>query len=133
MSATSSSRIGEPFLYATIRLLYSSAERNWSLASMVDARVGPSKLPFAWLVLAFAIAVRMSSSARPSAAIAFGFTWMRTAGRWPPDRLTRPTPGSCEIFCAIRVSTRSCTFGSASVFDVTASAMIGVSAGLTLL
>ena len=32
---------------------------------------------------------------------------MRTAGFWPPLMLTRPTPGSCEIFCASRVSARS--------------------------
>ena len=76
---------------------------------MVDARVGPSKLPLAWLVLALAIDVRTSSSDRPYAASAFGLTWMRTAGRWPPLMLTRPTPGSCEIFCAMRVSARSCS------------------------
>jgi len=29
---------------------------------------------------------------------------MRTAGRWPPLMLTSPTPVSCEIFCASRVS-----------------------------
>ena len=32
---------------------------------------------------------------------------MRTAGFWPPLMLTRPTPGSCEIFWASRVSARS--------------------------
>src|SRR5215471_1042855 len=37
---------------------------------------------------------------------------MRTAGRWPPLILTRPTPGSCEIFCARRVSARSSTWVS---------------------
>ncbi len=58
---------------------------------------------------------------------------MRTAGRWPPLMLTRPTPGSCEIFCASRVSIKSCTFGSGRDFDVTASARIGASAGFTLL
>ena len=46
-SAMSTTRMGAPFLYATIRLLYSSADLSWSLASIVDARVGPSKLPFA--------------------------------------------------------------------------------------
>ena len=58
---------------------------------------------------------------------------MRTAGRWPPLMLTSPTPGSCEIFCAMRVSARSSSFGSGSVCEVSASVMIGVSAGLTLL
>ena len=70
---------------------------------------------------------------KPFAASARGFTWTRTAGRWPPPVLTRPTPGSCEIFCAIRVSTRSKTFGSVSVGDETDSVRIGVSAGFTLL
>jgi hypothetical protein len=47
--------------------------------------------------------------------------------------LTSPTPGSCEIFCASRVSARSSTFDSGKVFDVSASVRIGASAGLTLL
>src|SRR5258706_16411877 len=100
---------------------------------MVEAREGPSKLPLAWLTLALAIAVRRSSRLMPYAASAFGFAWMRTAGRCPPDRLTSPTPGSCEIFCAMRVSIRSCTLGSGNEFDVIARDRIGVSAGLTLL
>ena len=54
------------------------------------------------------------------------------AGRWPPLMLTRPTPGSCEIFCAIRVSARSSSFVSGSVCDVSASVRIGVSAGIDL-
>ena len=58
---------------------------------------------------------------------------MRTAGRCPPARLTRPTPGSWDNFCATRVSTRSYTSGSGMVGDVTASVSTGVSAGLTLL
>ena len=58
---------------------------------------------------------------------------MRTAGFWPPLMLTRPTPGSCEIFCASRVSARSSTFGSGSVVEVSASVRIGASAGLILL
>ena len=57
---------------------------------------------------------------------------MRTAGRWPPLMLTRPTPGSWEIFCASLVSARSSTWVSGSVFEVSASVMIGASAGLTL-
>src|SRR5262245_8282696 len=100
---------------------------------MVDARVGPSKLPLAWLVLALAIDVRTSSSDKPYAASAFGLTWIRTAGRWPPLMLTRPTPGSWEIFCAMRVSARSSSFGRGIVGDVSASVRIGASAGLTLL
>ena len=52
-SAISETRIGAPFLYAMISCRYSSADLNWSLASIVEARVGPSKLPFAWFVFAF--------------------------------------------------------------------------------
>ena len=126
-------RTGAPFLNAMISDRYSSADLSWSLASMVDARYGPSKLPFAWLVFALAIDVRTSSSDRPYAASAFGLTWIRTAGRWPPLMLTRPTPGSCEIFCATRVSAMSCSFVSGSVFEESARVRIGVSAGLTLL
>jgi hypothetical protein len=37
---------------------------------------------------------------------------MRTAGFCPPLMLTRPTPVSCEIFGASRVSTRSSTCDS---------------------
>ncbi len=57
---------------------------------------------------------------------------MRTDGRWPPLMLTSPTPGNCEIFCASRVSLRSSRSVSGSVVEVTASVMIGVSAGFTL-
>ncbi len=133
VSATSCTRTGAPLRYAMISERYSSAVFSWSLASMVDARVGPSKLPLAWLMLAAAMEVRTSSSERLYAASAFGLTWMRTAGRWPPLMLTRPTPGSCEIFCARRVSARSSSLGSGSVEEVSASVRIGVSAGLTLL
>ncbi len=31
---------------------------------------------------------------------ATGSTWTRTAGFWPPLIVTRPTPETCEIFCA---------------------------------
>src|SRR5260370_41784111 len=46
--------------------------------------------------------------------------------------LTTPTPLICEIFCAIRVSTRSSTSVSAMVFDVMPRIRTGASAGLTL-
>jgi hypothetical protein len=59
--------------------------------------------------------------------------WIRTAGFWPPWMLTSPTPVTCEIFCARRVSAKSSTCESGIVFDVSASVMIGASAGLVLL
>jgi hypothetical protein len=111
----------------------SAADCNWSLASMVEARVGPSKLPLAALTLALASAVRRSSRLMPYAASALGLARTRTAGRCPPLMLTRPTPGSCEIFCARRVSARSSTAMSGKVREVRARVMIGVSAGFTLL
>ena len=40
---------------------------------------------------------------------AVGFAWIRTAGFCPPLMLTRPTPGTCEIFGASRVSAESST------------------------
>ena len=78
-------------------------------------------------------AVRRSSSVRPREARAVGFAWMRTAGFSPPLIDTRPTPGSCEIFGASRVSARSSTADSGSDGDERASVRIGVSAGLILL
>ena len=48
---------------------------------MVDARLGPSKLPLAWLTLAWLMAVRTSSSENPAAAKATGLTCTRTEGR----------------------------------------------------
>jgi len=47
--------------------------------------------------------------------------------------LTRPMPGNCDSFCAMRVSTRSSSLGSGIVLEVIASARIGASAGFTLL
>jgi hypothetical protein len=120
-------------LKATTTWRYSSGLRSWSLASIVYERVGPSKLPLAWFTLAALIAVRTSSIDRPAAAAARGFTCTRTAWRWPPESVTRPTPGTCEIFCARRVSTRFCTCVIFIVFDVMPKVRIGASAGFTLL
>ncbi|OIQ66892.1 hypothetical protein GALL_515350 [mine drainage metagenome] len=100
---------------------------------MVDARVGPSKLPLAWLTLALVIEVRKSSSDMPYAASDMGLARTRTAGRWPPLMLTRPTPETWEIFCASRVSAKSSTLISGRVREVSASVMMGASAGFTLL
>ncbi len=67
-------RNGAPLRYATRMSRYCCADCNWSLASSAQARSGPSKLPFAWLTLALAMAVRTSSSPRPLAASAFGLS-----------------------------------------------------------
>jgi hypothetical protein len=47
--------------------------------------------------------------------------------------LTKPTPGSCEIFCDSVVSARSSTLESCKLDEVSASVRIGESAGLILL
>ena len=58
---------------------------------------------------------------------------MRTAGFCPPLMVTRPTPLSCEIFGASRVSTRSSTCESGIELEVIASVSTGASAGFVLL
>ena len=58
---------------------------------------------------------------------------MRTAGFWPPLMLTSPTPLSCEIFGARRVSIRSSTCERGTEFEVTPSVRTGASAGFVLL
>jgi hypothetical protein len=84
-------------------------------------------------MLVAATAVRTSSSVSPYAARAVGLARMRTAGRWPPLTDTSPTPETSAIFCASRVSARSSTSGSGSVFDESARVRMGASAGFTLL
>ena len=100
---------------------------------MVKAWRLPSRLPLAWFTLAEATATRTSSSVSPFAARRAGLTWTRIAGFWPPLRLTRPTPGSWEIFGTSRVSARSCTVVSGREAEVRPRVRIGASAGLTLL
>ena len=87
--------------------------RRPELVVGVDRRacVGPSKLPLALLTLALPIVGAQIVDVEPEAASARRLAWMRTAGRWPPLMLTRPTPGNCEIFCASRVSASPRTFG----------------------
>ena len=57
---------------------------------------------------------------------------MRTAGPLAAADADQADAGSCEIFCASRVSPRSSTSVSGIVLEVTASVRIGASAGLTL-
>ena len=54
-----------------------------------------------------------------------GSACTRMAGFWPPLMVTRPTPGSWEIFWARMVSARSCTLVSGSVSEVKARVSIG--------
>src|SRR5579864_6565081 len=112
---------------------YWSLVSSWSLAPIEYDWWAPSKAPLAWLTLEAATAVRTFSMVSPYDEADVEFTWMRTAGFWPPLMLTRPTPGSCDIFCARRVSARSSTFDSGRVFEVSARVMMGASAGFVLL
>ena len=105
---------------------------SWSLALIAYERVGPSKLPLALLALAALIAVRSVSSPRPYDASASVSAWIRTAGRWPPDSETWPTPETWLILSARRVLTRFCTSVSGRVSEVMARVSTGASAGLTL-
>ena len=105
---------------------------SWSLALIEYACVGPSKLPFGELMFALLMVVRRSSMFRPYLASARGLNCTRTEGRWPPEMLTTPTPGSCAIFWARRVKLKSSASMRFKVFEVTASVMIGASAGLNL-
>jgi hypothetical protein len=63
-------------------------------------------VPFAAFALADEIALRKVSRPMPYEASACVSAWIRTAGRWPPESDTRPTPLTWLIFCASRVLTR---------------------------
>jgi hypothetical protein len=102
------------------------------LAFKVHERAGPSSVPFGELTLALLMVVRRSSMLSPYAASARTLAMTRTAGRWPPLTLTRPTPSICEIFCASRVSARSSSVVSGSVLEISPRVMMGASAGFTL-
>jgi hypothetical protein len=96
-SATSASRTGAPCCVQRRSAAgTSSAERSWSLASIVDARVGPSKLPFAWLTFAFAIACadRRGRVRRPRAPSDSPGCARRGAGR--RAMLTSPRPAAAK-------------------------------------
>src|ERR1700722_4277461 len=112
--------------------MYSSAVFSWSLALIAKERLGPSNEPLAPLALALPMAVRRLSMLRPLLARARALTWMRTAGLWPPETVTRPTPATWEIFWASGEAAMSSTWVRGTVLEVSARIMIGASAGLTL-
>src|SRR4051812_27053668 len=111
---------------------YCADVSNWSLAAMVYDCCFPSKFPLAWLTLACVTAVRTCSVLRPIDESAVGLTRMRTAGFWPPEMVTSPTPGSCEILGARRVSAKSSTEDSGIELEVSPSVRMGASAGVGL-
>ena len=67
----------------------------------------------------------------PKEASACGLTSTRTEGVLPPLTVTRPTPGTSEIFAASRELASDSTSVRFMVFEVIASVMIGASAGFT--
>ena len=99
---------------------------------MVSDWSGPLKLPLGVLTLAVLMAVCTLARFNPSAASWRALTCTCTAGRWPPLKLTSPTPDTCESFCASRVSAMSCNWVNGRVAEVSPRVMTGASAGLTL-
>ncbi len=75
----------------------------------------------------------MSSRLSCDPASACGSTCTRTAGFCAPFSVTRPTPETCESFCARIESAWSSTSLSGRVSELTLSVRMGVSAGLLLL
>ena len=99
---------------------------------MVEDGCGPSKPPFGPVDIGIA-----DGGAQIVDIEAVGGERLRVepdahGGPSPPLIATSPTPASCAIFCASRVSAHVLESVSASVFEVTASVRIGASAGLTL-
>ena len=94
---TSRTLIGAPLRYATMTSFQAPVENIWSLLYTVTLCAAPSNEPFGALTVAVASCARTSSSARPKAAIFGGSICTRIAGFCAPERLTCPTPDSCEI------------------------------------
>ncbi len=130
---TSARRMGAPFLKARTRGRNEAAWVSWSFVASAKSWRGPSMLPLGWLTLAETRTCRTSSSESPVPARATGSTCTRTAGFCPPLMVTRPTPETCEIFCARMESAASSTLSSGSISELTARVRMGVSAGLDLL
>ncbi len=61
----------------------------------------PATLPFGWLTVVVASALRRSSRVRPTPASAIGSACTRTEGCCPPPTVTWPTPSTWEIFWAM--------------------------------
>ena len=79
------------------------------------------------------IASLISSVAIPAFDSATGLSAMRTAGWSAPLTVTSPTPGTCEMRCAITVSATSYIALVEIVFDVSASTNTGAAAVLAFL
>ena len=82
-------------------------------------------LPFGWLTFTFAISDRKSSMLSPYAASFCGSASTLTAGTLPPAGVTKPTPGTSEIFAPSRLLATSCNCVSDIELDVTAKVRMG--------
>ena len=125
-------RTGEPFAYAMTSGL--------NAVGLVELVVGRERVV---LARAVDVALRLVDvrgderrRGRPRASgpcrrAPAGSTWTRTAGFWPPLMVTRPTPETCEIFCAEdRVGEVVDLVERQRRRELIASVRIGVSAGL---
>ena len=131
-SATSESRTKLPPELLTMMSRNSAAVRICLLIDSVSLWRPPLKMPTGPSGLALMIASRTSSVAIPAFESATGLSAMRTAGWSAPLTVTSPTPGTCEIRCAITVSAASYIALVVSVFEVSASTKTGAAAGLVL-
>ena len=106
-SATSESRTKLPFELLMTMSRNSAAVRICRLIDSVSLWRPPLKMPTGPSGLALMIAFLTSSVAMPAFDSATGLSAMRTAGWSAPLTVTSPTPGTCEMRCAITVSATS--------------------------
>ena len=131
-SATSDSRTKLPPELLTMMSRNSAAVRICLLIDSVSLWRPPLKIPTGPSGLALISANRTSSVAIPAFESATGLSEIRTAGWSAPLTVTSPTPGTCEMRCAITVSAASYIALVVSVFEVSASTNTGAAAGLAL-
>ena len=131
-SATSARRTKLPAELLMMMSRNSAAVRICLLVEIVSLWRPPLKMPTGPSGLALMMASRTSSVAISAFDSATGLSAIRTAGWSAPVTLTSPTPGTCEIRCAITVSAMSYIALVVSVFDVSASTNTGAAEGLAL-
>ena len=100
-SATSESRTKLPFELLIRMSRNSAAVRICRLTDKVSLWRPPLKMPTGPSGLALMIASLTSSVAMPALESATGLSAIRTAGWSAPLTVTSPTPGTCEMRCAI--------------------------------
>ena len=106
-AATSESRTKLPFELLIRMSRNSAAVRICLLTDKVSLWRPPLKMPTGPSGLALMIASLISSVAMPAFERATGLSAIRTAGWSAPLTVTSPTPGTCEMRCAITVSATS--------------------------